>query len=420
MGNIIGLFISGLFWPGLVWGNADYVRGFNLTEIGSFRYDAQDAGAKTEAQNRVDALYDLGVRQINLVPRAIMRNPRGVELIPITTPSERPEERRRYLRLMSYVHSKGMKVGVRPIFLVVDAQGNTPYIETLPNGEKWIWWHGNIQPGDPNAWFESYKTYLDIYMNIAKLGKADEFTLGAELYSMTVGIEDQWLAHPHGFPGRWLALLTYLKGHLPQAALMYDINFTDDKIQAGSLTEFGGELARWRYRIVDLANPQNESENLIWRDLVNFWSKLDGIGIDVYRSLATKQQAIPTDYSALVEMLTDTASRYASQIDNAIVQIESITGKSTPVWFKEVGYRSVEKGFIDPFTYSGTGKLDVSHQAAAYEAIFRAFWEPGWEWFNGFVFWDASVAPALHGGSDIGFSPLGKSATEGVIRRYFE
>lgn len=414
---ILGLFTIGI--SSLVFGNSEYVRGFNLTEIGNFKYDAAESGEQTAAQNRVDELFALGVRQINLIPRAVMRNPRGVELSPMTPPGDRPQERKRYQRFMNYLHAKGMKVGIRPIFLVVDAQGNTPYIEVLPNGDKKIWWHGNIQPADPNAWFESFKTYLDIYLLIAKLGRADEFTLAAELYSMTVGIEDQWLAHPHGFPGRWLSILNYVRGQLPNTKLMYDVNFTDDKIQTGSLAEFGGELARWRYRLVDLAHPQNEAENLIWKDLVGFWSGLDGIGVDIYRSLATKEQQIPNDYSELVSVLTQTAERYASQIDNTVVQIESVIGKQVPIWFKEVGFRSVEKGFIDPFTYAGPGTLNISHQAAAYEAMFRAFWEPGWDWFRGIVFWDASVSPGLHGSSDKGFSPIGKQETETVIRRYF-
>ena len=78
---------------------------------------------------------------------------------------------------------------------------------------------GIFNRSQPNIWFESFRDYLDIYLQIVKRAnrsevKVTEFTIGAELYSMTVGIEDQWIAHPHGFPGRWVELLSYVKRRL--------------------------------------------------------------------------------------------------------------------------------------------------------------------------------------------------------------
>jgi len=401
---------------------AEPVRGFSLTEIDVHKYDAlEGSNDKSEAQQVVDQLYNLGVRQINLSPRAVMTHPKKSELVPMTPPDDRAAERRRYLRFINYIHSKGMAVGIRPIFFVVDQHGKTPYVEELSSGEKKIWWHGNIQPEDPNAWFESYKTYLDLYLPVAKIGKVEEFTIGAELYSMTVGIEDQWKKFPYGFPGRWLELLNYVRGKLlPTCRIMYDINFTDDKVEAGGLEQFGGEFARWRYRIVDLANPTSPEENKIWKNLVDFWRGLDAVGIDMYRSLATKTQQTPNRYDDLVGTLQQTSDRYASQIDNALFEIENTVGKKKELILKEIGYRSVEKGFVDPFVYAGVGTLSLEHQAAAYEAIFRSFWKQKWEWFRGIVFWDASVDKKLQGPKDIGFSPIGKEMTEQVLKTYFK
>ena len=59
----------------------DYVRGYSLTEIDSFYYEANPSGIPTEAQKRVDALYDIGVRHINLHPRAVMKDPRSNKVI---------------------------------------------------------------------------------------------------------------------------------------------------------------------------------------------------------------------------------------------------------------------------------------------------------------------------------------------------
>ena len=399
------------------------IAGFTLTEIGNHKYDASDDPLHhTEAQNVVDQLYRIGVRHINLSPRARMTDPRGSSLQPITpTGPARGIERRGYLALMRYIHAKGMTVGIRPIFFVEDANGNVPYVERLPDGTEKIWWHGNIQPASPNSWFESFRTYLDLYMAIAKAGAAEEFTIGAELYSMTVGIEDQWLANPHGFPGRWLELLHYARAQLgSQTRIMYDINFTDDKISGGSIDEFGGEFARWRYRLVDLANPTDPAQKLIWQNLVDFWNGLDAIGLDMYRSLVPAVDTpLPEGDDLLVDLLAQSTDQYASQIDNAMFQISSVVGSQKPIIMKEIGYKSIDRGFYQPFAYTGNGVLNIKHQAAAFDALFRSFWQPGWEWFNGLVVWDASVSPALHGPNDLGFSVIGKPATEAVLQRYF-
>lgn len=401
----------------------DYVRGMNLTEIGEYAYDAAEPGKpKTFAQHTVDRLKAIGVHHIVLNPRAAMYDPRGVDLIPLVPSSERAAERARYKRLIDYVHSQGMTVGMRPIFFVMHPNGSFPYIEQLPDGTSKLWWHGNIQPRDPDAWFASFKNYLDIYFLIAKVNKVEEFTIGAELYSMTVGIEDQWKEHPYGFPGRWLALLRYARTKLmPGAKVMYDVNFTDDSnTNGGQVGASGGELERWRYRLVDLANPSNPAEREIWEDLVNFWKELDMVGVDFYRSLAFKDDVIPPNYPELLKLLKTRADTYASQLDSTLAEIDATIGGESRIALKEVGYRSVANGFVDPFNYARSGgDVNVSHQAAAYQAVFEAFWAPKFPWFRGANFWDASVSPELHGDKDSGFSPLGKTQTEDVVKTYF-
>lgn len=403
----------------------EMVKGMNLTELGSFKYAANDLGMeKTPAQIAVDQIYDLGARHIVLNPTGIMTDPNGNTIIPKTSVSERSQERSRYKKLIKYIHSKGMSVGLRPIFFVVHPDGRFPYVERGPNGNEVVRWHGNIRPSDPERWFESFKAYLDPYILIAKLNKVEEFTIGAELYSMTVGIEDQWKEHPFGFPKRWLDLLKYVRGKLgAKTRIMYDINFTDDKVtHNGDLSVLGGELERWRYRLVDLANPSDPEEYETWQDLVAFWNGLDAIGIDMYRSLASKSDVMPESYEGVVGVLSIRANEYASQLDTTMVEIESVTEKAQKLIFKEVGYRSITKGFINPYEYEdGTGEYNEEHQAAAYEALRRAFWLPGFDWFQGASFWDVSVDPKRNTGyGDRGFSPIGKEATKRVIADMFE
>lgn len=203
---------------------------------------------------------------------------------------------------------------------------------------------------------------------------------------------------------------------------MYDINFTDDTaVTSGDMTAMGGEFERWRYRLVDLANPTNPAEYVIWRDLVDFWKELDAIGIDMYRSLASERDILPPTYDALVSLLKIRSDEYASQVDLTLAEIEGVTGYMQYMIFKEVGYRSVYKGFIKPFDYeTGQGIYREDHQAAAFEALFESFWEPRFPWFQGASFWDVSVNPIRNTGvGDTGFSPIGKPLTVKALQKIF-
>jgi hypothetical protein len=399
---------------------AENVKGFNFTESDSFQYDAASGGgAKLPAQIAVDQAKRLGANHIILNILAKMVGPYSTEIVPVTPPANRSDELNRICRLTNYIKSNGMTVGIRPIFFVVGPNGEFPYVEVQADGTLKQWWHGNIQPSDPNRWFESFRVYLDAYMTVAKFCKADEFTIGAELYSMTVGIEDQWKAYPYGFPGRWLDLLRYTRAKLPGLRLMYDINFTDDSVKNTGVTVSGGEFERWRYRIVDLANPTDPAQKQIWQDLGDFWRELDAVGIDMYRSLASDDQQIPPGMKELVALLRQRTDSFATQMDTALTQIQFTLNIQKPVIFKELGYRSVEKGFINPFTYAGAGYPNVQHQAAAYQAMFNSFWDAKWPWFHGFNFWEISLNPAKAGPLDVGFSPVGKDLTEKVLTQHW-
>jgi hypothetical protein len=414
-------------------------RGMNLTELEGFHYDASEPPYteqnKTESQKRVDQLYALGFRTVILTPRAEMFDPRGSELKPMVKDWE--DERQRYRRLIQYIHSKKMKVGLRPIFFVVDENGNF-YRETLPDGTIKAWWHGNIQPANPDKWFLSFRAYLDPYLTMAKKWNVEEFTIGAELCSMTVGI-DEWQAQPYGFPGQWLQLLKYAKRKLglvdgqgrkmhegePPIKIMYDINFTDAKEGSGSSEASGGELIRWHYRLAELAHPQDDVGKETWRTLKEFWNGLDVVGIDIYRSLAEESEkpSLPQDYESLVKQLQLTASRYVSQMDLALYEISEEVGTRKPVFLKEIGFRSIEFGFINPFLFSGDDfqrPVSIKHQAAAYDAMFRAFLMNRPQWMRGMQLWDASIDPSKHGPKDPGFSVIGKPETEAVIQKYFK
>ena len=115
------------------------IRGMNLTQLGNFIYDAATPGKpKTPAQIAVDQIKDLGVTHIVLNPQAKMFDPRGNDIVPDVSNIERNSERARYKRLIDYIYSKGMTVGIRPIFFVVKPDGTFPYTESQADGSTKI------------------------------------------------------------------------------------------------------------------------------------------------------------------------------------------------------------------------------------------------------------------------------------------
>jgi len=398
---------------------ATLVKGFTLTEIGNHRYDAMtDVGSKSEAQYIVDRLYDLGVRHIVLSPRAIMRDPRQSFVEPMTPASEMVYEREAYLRLINYVHSRGMTAGIRPIFFVVDANGNTPLYEPLIGGGFKTWWHGNIQPNDPLSWFNSFRVYLETYMEIASVGRVEEFTVGAELQSMTVGIGAEWPAYPQGFPRYFRDLVTSARARLGSATVLtYDMNYTDDEVITVNGVEYGGEVLQWRKALVDdVSNGIPPTER--FNDLAAIYRAMDVVGVDMYRSLASATEVLPVTYPELVAKLKLASDEFALQLNSTVAAMNATTGVTKGYRIKEVGFRSVDRGFVDPFTYAGTGMLNVDHQAAAYEAVLSSFLLGANPLLSGITFWDASVDTSRHGAIDLGFSPIGKAATEQVMLKY--
>ncbi len=416
LGLICGVLMA---WGGIA-AAAGLVRGFTLTEIGNHLYDvSEDLTSKTEAQIVVDRLFALGVRHINLSPRAVMHDPRQSFVTPVTDPAFQQNERARYLRFISYLHQLGMTVGIRPIVFVVDAFGNSPYIEPLPGGGQKIWWHGNIQPSDPAAWFQSFVNYLDIYLEIARSAGVEEFTIGAELESMTVGAQTAWPANPFGFPTSWLSVLAHAREVLPLGTReAYDINFADDPVLVAGAMIPGAELANWRRRIA-YSSPTTAEEIASQKALIDFYRGLDTVGVDMYRSLATQDEILPEDYDSLVALLRPRTDGLVGELSKTLSDINGAVGTNKSLLLKEVGFKSVDRGFVNPFIYSGTGEFNSDHQAAAYEAVLSSFFSNQLPWFLGLVFWDTSVDLTLHGPFDLGFSPLGKAQTESVISHFF-
>lgn len=368
------------------------------------RLDAKRPKDKTEAQQAVDFIKSLGANHIILNARGYMTGPHQNDVFRRTHGITDEEEKQRFTRLITYIHQQGMSVGIRPIFLLVDNNGN-PVQEVLPNGKTKTWWHGVIQPYNPAAWMESYRKFLMLYADIARRSGVEEFTIGAELQSMTVG-DPEWKASPYGHAERWASLVEDLRTHLPgKCRVMYDINYTDDSGPGGKR---GGELEVWVSRIISGS-----------KSISKLWKTYDAIGIDVYRSLGKSLGSnTPSDYTALYEALFKDANNHAYQLKQGLTKINAKLKGNTPVYIKEIGYRSTTQGFIDPYEFDDPSlKPNIMHQAAAFKAFFKGYWNS--QFLSGVALWDVAVDPRRSGSRDPGFALRGKDLTNEVIQHYF-
>lgn len=179
-----------------------------------------------------------------------------------------------------------------------------------------------------------------------------------------------------------------------------------------------GELTRherdWRLLIADVrrsyrgpltyaANWGAEFESL------PFWDALDILGLNNYYPLRD-DSADAADSENFAEKLHKGAAQLAEKI-------EAVHKKwKKPVLFTEIGYPSIRGGASKPWQESRTAEVSLEEQAAAYEAIFRAFAHRSW--CRGMFWWKWPSDGRGGGPLDGSHTPLGKSAAE-VLRDWY-
>jgi len=138
---------------------------------------------------------------------------------------------------------------------------------------------------------------------------------------------------------------------------------------------------------------------------INFWSRLDFIGIDAYFPLSDAKEPALNELKSSWKPLKTEILTYAKE-------------KNKPILFTEFGYRSI------PYTSRGNWQNDdvkeisESAQETAYQALFESWWEEPsfaggflWKWFP------ADSSYRLHEASGR-FSPQGKSVEELIYKQY--
>jgi hypothetical protein len=225
-----------------------------------------------------------------------------------------------------------------------------PHIDVLDGSDR-----AHIQPEDRAAWFESYRTFILHYANIATELGVEEFSVGTELHSL-VGDRDHWSTVIQTVQGVYHGPIVYASNH---------------------------------YGYKDVA----------------FWDEVDIIGVNAWWPIAGEPT---TDVTAL--------KRGLAPIRDDLAALSARYGR--PILFTEAGFAS-QRGTTTFPGYEGlSGEEDQAEQAAGYQALLETFSEQPWwigvHWWLWTVLSQGPIDPP----PDVGFSVRGKEA-EAVLRRWW-
>ena len=209
-----------------------------------------------------------------------------------------PEQYDRVVReVIDYAHRLGLKVMLAPIVNI-----------NHPNKKDW---RGTINPPNWDAWFESYRSFVRHYAQMASDMDVEYMSVGTELVST------------ERFTKQWRRIINEVR-----------------EIYSGQLTY----SANWdRY------------------EQVVFWDDLDYMGISAYFELSESPN--PTVEKLVVSWKT---------VKDRLIKWQEGWGK--PLVFTEIGYMSQSGVARHPWNYVSNGTVDLEEQRRCYEAL-RLVWE---------------------------------------------
>ena len=195
-------------------------------------------------------------------------------------------------------------------------------------------WRGRIAPTDWNAWFQSYKAFIQHYAALAQRKNVAMLSIGFELDSSVART------------AQWNEVIQAVRA-IYSGPISYD---------CGGVLYHGNE-----------ASYTTSSFTADWQAAAcgDFAANVDFIGIDWYPPIAGS----PT--SGVQEM----ASNVRAIADQFLAPLAQRHGK--PVFFAEIDYASANRSAMNPLLYR-SGEVDAGEQATAFEAVFRALADKPW------------------------------------------
>lgn len=286
--------------------------------------------------NAMDEIKAEGATWVNFVPAwFIIPDYRGNGLKPIYVgefngtsgwigPTIKDDD---LITLIKNAHQKGLKV-----YLV-------PHVAP----ENWgpgVKGKGDLEPSDPNKFFENYTAFINHYADIAQQYDVEMFGVGNEMDTLTQ--EDLQQNSQIDKTAKWRELIKSVRQHY-KGLLTYSVSCIDER-------RCGPEL-------------------------IKFWDDLDIIGWEWYTPIANSTHESIESMKANAERIVQTRIKVLSEKFNK------------PVVLTEIGWEAYPG--VCSHTYADGGSsgktADRKEQSSCYEAIFQAI--QGQSFIKGMQIW---------------------------------
>jgi hypothetical protein len=210
------------------------------------------------------------------------------------------------IHVITQAHGLGLKVMLKP------------HVD-IANDPKNLLWRANIgqdfTEAEWNAWFASYRDFINHYAQLAQTYGVDQFCVGTEFISSESRATD------------WREVITGVRSYY-----------------SGPLT---------------YAASQGDETNIAW------WDAVDYIGVDAYYELASENDPTVAEMKAAWQPHISTLKTLASTWNK-------------PIIFTEIGYRSLDGSSQHPWDPNIGGIVDLQEQADAYQATFESVYNQPW------------------------------------------
>ncbi|WP_304611110.1 hypothetical protein [Microvirga sp. ACRRW] len=212
-------------------------------------------------------------------------------------------------------------------------------------------WRAKIAPTDPLLWFENYKNMMVEYAKVAQAGGASAFVIGTEMRSMTD--PNKTCANGQSYTEKWVEII--------------------DAVRA----VFTGKLT--------YAATDDEALK------IEFWDKLDYIGVDAYFSMAADGNYDPT-LNELIDSWVKPPVNWNSKEVYGTTSVVDTWKQLSETWgkkviFTEIGYGSYNGTNLSPGWLRHENGTDYEEQRLCYEALYYVMKNYGGQWLDGAFLW---------------------------------
>ncbi|MBF9231767.1 glycoside hydrolase family 113 [Microvirga alba] len=235
-------------------------------------------------------------------------------------------------------------------------------------------WRALIEPTNPDLWFANYKAMMVQYAKVAQEAGAAMICVGTEMKSMS-GAQ---------YTAKWVDIINAVR------------------------SVFSGK--------VTYAATDEEAK------VVQFWDKVDYIGVDAYFSMTDSNNPTVDELVASWIGKPTTGSSREIYGDTSVIDTWKNLSEQwgRKVIFTEIGYGSYDGVNKSPGWLVGN-TADNQEQKDCYEALFKVMTTYGGQWLDGALLWSyqAFAHPGPDGGlPDTDFTPQDKPANAVITAGY--